>query len=431
LIGVPNRILLLMDHKANRNLLARTLEPDYEVVLPPDGQLPEEPFDLAIVDDRAMVRLRARIEARRDAEMPFFLPVIYVTNRLGMKLISQQVWRVVDDLLITPTDRTELLTRIRIHLRARNYSLELKRQNEELRRLDTMKDEFLSIISHELRTPINAIMGFGSVLDDELVGALNPEQHLYLQKMLSGSDHLLSLVDELLDLSRIQAGQLLLERGPVDVRALIEESLAGLAPLAERKRLRLSSHVPERLPTAMVDGRRLNQVLINLISNAIKFTPEDGAITVRAAIDDHGLLVEVEDTGIGITDADITKLFQRFNQVDTSYIRKSGGVGLGLAISKGLVEAHGGEIGVRSEAGRGSTFWFTLPIPREQSVVRLVKDLPEHGLKAGTLGTVVMIHATPTLAYEVAFTSPRCPDASATSLAVAPDWIEPIALPQA
>lgn len=431
MIGVTNRILLLMDHRANRALLARTLEPDYEVVVPQDGQIPEAPFDLAIVDDRAMARLRAPIEARRKLEMPFFLPIIYVTSRLRMKLISQQVWRVVDDLLITPTDRTELLTRIRIHLRARNYSLELKRQNEELRRLDTMKDEFLSIISHELRTPINAIMGFGSVLDDELVGALNPEQHRYLQKMLTGSDHLLSLVDELLDLSRIQAGQLHLERAPVDLRALIEQSLAGLAPLAEQKRLHLESHLPEGLPTAMVDGRRLNQVLINLISNAIKFTPEEGTITVRAGLDGHGLRVEVGDTGIGITDADMTRLFQRFNQVDTSYIRKSGGVGLGLAISKGLVEAHGGEIGVRSEPGRGSTFWFTLPIPREQSVVRLVKDLPEHGLKAGTLGTVTMIHAAPTLAYEVAFTSPKSPDASATSLAVAPDWIEPIPAPQA
>jgi signal transduction histidine kinase len=376
-IGVMNRILLLLDHRANRSLLARTLEPGYEVVLPQEGQIPDTPFDLAIVDDRAMVRLRKQLEARRAAEEPFFLPVIYVTSRLGTKLLSQQVWRVVDDLLVTPTERNELLTRIRIHLRARNYSLELKRQNEELRQLDTMKDQFLSIISHELRTPINAIMGFGSVLDDELVGALNPEQHLYLQKMLAGSDHLLSLVDELLDLSRIEAGQLMLERGPVDLRALIEQSIAGSVPLAEKKHLRLASHVPEALPTAMVDARRVHQVLTNLINNAIKFTPEAGTITVRAGLKDHGLLVEVEDTGIGITDLDITKLFQRFNQVDTRYNRSSGGVGLGLAISKGLVEAHGGEIGVRSEPDRGSTFWFTLPIPQEQSVARLAGELSD------------------------------------------------------
>jgi signal transduction histidine kinase len=361
-IGVMNRIVVLLDHKANRNLLARTLAPDYEVVLPQGGQLPDQPFDLAIVDDRAMVRLRSQIEARREAESPFFLPVIYVTNRMGMKLISQQVWRVVDDLLITPTVRSELLTRIQMHLRARNYSLELRRQNDELRQLDTMKDQFLSIISHELRTPINAIMGFGSVLDDELVGALNPEQHVYLQKMLTGSEHLLSLVDELLDLSRIQAGQLMLERGPVDFHALIQQGIAGILPLAEKKRMHLVSDMPERLPTMMADSRRLYQVLINLINNAIKFTPEEGTITVRAKLEDDGLLVEVEDTGIGITEQDITKLFKRFNQVDTTYIRKSGGVGLGLAISKGLVEAHGGLIGVRSVPGHGSTFWFTLPL---------------------------------------------------------------------
>ncbi|MFN3431635.1 MAG: ATP-binding protein [Candidatus Sericytochromatia bacterium] len=425
-----NRILILLDHNANRSLLARTLEPDYEVVLPTDRQIPDEPIDLVIVDDRAMARLRKPLEARRKAEEPFFLPVIYVTSRLGMKLLNPQVWRVVDDLLITPADKNELFTRIRLHLRARNYSLDLKRQNEELRQLDTMKDQFLSIISHELRTPINAIMGFGSVLDDEIVGALNAEQHLYLQKMLTGSDHLLSLVDELLDLSRIQAGQLMLERGPVDLRELIEQSIAGILPLAEKKRLRLISHIPDGLPTARVDGRRVNQVLINLINNAIKFTPDEGTITVRARLADHGLLVEVEDTGIGISVPDMARLFQRFNQVDTSYIRKSGGVGLGLAISKGLVEAHGGTIGVRSEPGRGSTFWFTLPIPREQSVVRLVKDLPEHGLKAGTLGTITTVHDTPALVYEVAFSSPKSLDAAATSLALAPDWIEPIAVPQ-
>ena len=226
-----------------------------------------------------------------------------------------------------------------------------------------MKDQFLSIVSHELRTPINAIMGFGSALDDELLGELNPEQHHYLQKMLSGSDHLLSLVDELLDLSRIQAGQLTLDLGPVDVRELIDQSVAGISPLLEKKHLQLQSHVQEGLPAMMVDSRRLQQVLINVINNAIKFTPEHGIIAVRARIEGNRLLVEVQDTGIGISEEDITKLFQRFNQVDTSFTRTAGGVGLGLAISKGLVEAHGGEIGVRSEPGRGSTFWFVLPLP--------------------------------------------------------------------
>ncbi|MFN3592546.1 MAG: histidine kinase dimerization/phospho-acceptor domain-containing protein, partial [Thermaurantiacus sp.] len=301
----------------NRNVLARTLAPEYEVLTPADGQVPDEPFDLAVVDDRAMARLRKQIEARREAEKPLFLPFIYVTNRLGMKLVSQQVWRVVDELVITPTERNELITRIRIHLRARNYSLELKGQNEELRRLDTMKDQFLSIISHELRTPINAIMGFGSALDDGLLGELNPEQHRYLQKMLAGSDHLLSLVDELLDLSRIQAGQLTLEMGLVDVGVLVDQSITGILPLLEKKRLQLHSHVQAGLPAMVVDSRRLQQVLINLINNAIKFTAEGGAVTVRARLQDDRLLVEVQDTGIGISKEDITKLFQRFNQVDT------------------------------------------------------------------------------------------------------------------
>lgn len=169
-------------------------------------------------------------------------------------------------------------------------------------------------------------------------------------------------MDALLDLNRLQAGQLTLEQAPVDVRALIDQSIAESLPAAERKRLRLVRDVPEALPITLADGRRLNQVFGYLIDNAIKFTPEEGTIAVRAGLQGDGLLVEVKDSGIGLSDPEITTLFQRFNQVDTSFTRASGGLGLGLATSKGLVEAHGGEIGVRSEPGLGSTFWFTLPL---------------------------------------------------------------------
>jgi PAS domain S-box-containing protein len=231
-----------------------------------------------------------------------------------------------------------------------------------LRQTDQLKDQFLSILSHELRTPINAIMGFGSILDDELAGALSEKQHDYLRKMLNGADVLLALVNDLLDMSRIQAGKFTLSPAPVAIGPLVDEVVTSLAPLAEQKRQRVVVDLPADLPDVMADRQRLAQVLVNLVGNAIKFTPPGGAITVRGCLEPGWLRIEVADTGPGIADDDVPKLFHRFTQLDMSATRKAGGTGLGLSISKALVEAHGGAIGVESQPGHGATFWFTLPM---------------------------------------------------------------------
>jgi|GEM_PF-3349000 signal transduction histidine kinase len=233
---------------------------------------------------------------------------------------------------------------------------------EAMRRIDTLKDQFLSIVSHELRTPINAITGFGSILEDEAAGPLNEEQHHYVRKMLLGADSLLTLVNDLLDLSRIQAGKFKITKGSTDVPRLITEVLTMLGPLAEGKRLQVTSDVPDNLPSLQADGQRVKQVLFNLVSNAIKFTHPEGRIHVSVRLGGDRLRCEVADTGIGIAREDFPRLFQRFGQLDTRYNRLTTGSGLGLSISKALVEAHGGEIGVESELGKGSTFWFTLPL---------------------------------------------------------------------
>jgi PAS domain S-box-containing protein len=237
-------------------------------------------------------------------------------------------------------------------------------QLQALRDADLMKDQFLGILSHELRTPINAITGFGSILDDELAGPLAPQQHEYLRKILGGAEVLLVLVNDLLDMSRIQAGKFTLAFEPTDVRQVVADAVATLTALALQKHLELLLDLPQALPVIRADPQRVGQIITNLVSNAVKFTPEGGRIRVHGRLDLQGRLrFEVEDTGPGIAEGDVARLFQPFTQLDMSFTRQAPGTGLGLSIAKALVEAHGGTIGVRSEPGAGSTFWFTLPGP--------------------------------------------------------------------
>lgn len=237
----------------------------------------------------------------------------------------------------------------------------LVRLTEELKQTDRYKDEFLSIVSHELRTPLNSILGFGSLLEDGVFGRLNEEQDQALRKMITGADTLLELVNNLLDMGRIQTGKLSLSPVPIFFPEIAEQVEASLAPLAEKKNQRLRSDLPE-LPDVFADPQRLSQVLSNLVNNAIKFTPEGGTITVCAFQEGDHLRCEVVDTGIGIKREDLPRLFQRFGQLDSSLTRPSSGTGLGLSISKSLVEAQGGQIGVESKLGKGSRFWFTVPL---------------------------------------------------------------------
>jgi signal transduction histidine kinase len=230
----------------------------------------------------------------------------------------------------------------------------------ELRHADRAKDEFLSVISHELRTPLNFIMGFASILEDEIAGPLNPQQHEYLNKINDGADRMLMLVNDLLDFAKLQAGKFTLAPETTAYPALVSEVIGSMRPLAVQKGLQLSTDL--RADEALyIDGKRVGQIIYNLVSNAIKFTPRGGQVRVTTFRENGCVRTEVTDTGIGIATEDVPKLFTRFKQLDMSATRQAGGTGLGLSIAKALVEAHGGQIGVRSEAGKGSTFYFTLP----------------------------------------------------------------------
>jgi signal transduction histidine kinase len=243
----------------------------------------------------------------------------------------------------------------------------LQQANERLLQADLYKDEFLSVISHELRTPLNFITGFASILDDEVVGPVSGAQHECLGKILNGAERMLHLVNDLLDFAKIQAEKFLLDVQAVEYATLVEDIAGSLRSLAEPRRIEVATDLAVRGPVPM-DGVRIGQVLTNLISNAIKFTPDGGRIHIRAYVlgepeaADRHLVTEVTDTGIGIAEENLAKVFEKFKQLDMSATRQVGGTGLGLSIAKALVEAHGGEIAVTSQERRGSTFRFVLPL---------------------------------------------------------------------
>jgi PAS domain S-box-containing protein len=235
-------------------------------------------------------------------------------------------------------------------------------QIDALRHADQLKDQFLGILSHELRTPLNAVLGFGSILEDGVAGELTEMQTRYVHKMLNSAESLLGLITDLLDMSRMQAGKFHLTPSSVALEEVAAEVVEGLEGLGRAKDLTLSLEAAEGLPAIDGDAQRLGQVLTNLIGNAIKFTPRGGTIRVGLRRERGTVLCEVADTGVGIAEADLDRLFQPFSQVDMTNTRSAGGTGLGLSIAKALVETHGGRIGVRSVPGDGSTFWFTVPI---------------------------------------------------------------------
>jgi signal transduction histidine kinase len=239
---------------------------------------------------------------------------------------------------------------------------ELARAHAELRQLDQMKQNFLSLISHELRTPISVIVGYAGILADDVGAVSPPEQREFLRKIMDEADKLLSLVNNILDMNRLLTGELTLDHREVSFAEIVQNVVEQFLPAAEGKGVRLDVEAPDALPLLCSDEQRLGQVLRNLVDNAIKFTPAGGVVRVHAETQEGTLLCEVEDTGIGIEHEDAVRLFQVFGQLDPSATRLRGGLGLGLALVRELVTLMGGEVGVRSTVREGSTFWFKLPL---------------------------------------------------------------------
>ncbi len=239
---------------------------------------------------------------------------------------------------------------------------EIEDKSQQLEAASRHKSEFLANMSHELRTPLNAIIGFSEVLLERMFGEVNEKQTEYLQDILSSGQHLLSLINDILDLSKIEAGRLELELTKFHLPVAVENALTLVRELATRLGIALDLAVDDHLGDFVGDERKIRQILLNLLSNAVKFTPEGGRVSVKAVPTDGSVEISVSDTGIGIAPEDQHAIFEEFRQVGSDDARKREGTGLGLILAKKFVELHGGRIWVESQVGKGSTFTFTLPV---------------------------------------------------------------------
>ena len=246
--------------------------------------------------------------------------------------------------------------------RVEERTQELRTTNEELARANRLKSEFLANMSHELRTPLNGIIGFTELLHDGRVGAVSPDQQECLGDVLTSARHLLGLINDVLDLSKIEAGHMKLQLERVSLPAIVAEVCDSLRALAAQKRIGINVLVVPVVADVVADASRFKQVLYNYLSNALKFTPDDGRVSVRVVPDgDRMFRLEVEDSGIGIREEDLARLWVEFQQLDQSTTKKYAGTGLGLALTKRIVEWQGGRVGVTSTAGKGSVFFAVLP----------------------------------------------------------------------
>jgi signal transduction histidine kinase len=239
---------------------------------------------------------------------------------------------------------------------------EIQEKSRQLEIASKHKSDFLANMSHELRTPLNAIIGFSEALKERMFGDLNEKQAEYIEDIYASGRHLLALINDILDLSKVEAGRMELDLAEFDVPAALDNAVTLVKERAQRHGIRLVLDVGPGVGAFVADERKVKQILLNLLSNAVKFTPEGGKVSVSAGQPNGALEIAVSDTGVGIASEDREAIFEEFRQVGKDYTRKAEGTGLGLALTRRFVELHGGTIRVESEIGRGSTFTFALPL---------------------------------------------------------------------
>jgi len=336
-----------------------------------------------VIERRQPVQIRD-IAAAGAYESPIRQPLIEAGHRalLGVPLLSED--EVIGVLAVTRKTPGEFepevvrllstfATQSALAIQNARLFLEIEDKSRQLEAASQHKSEFLANMSHELRTPMNAILGFSEVLAEGMFGEINEKQAEYLRDILESGRHLLSLINDILDLSKIEAGRMELEPTDFDLPSAIENALILVRERAGRRGIALGRTIDEHVGAILADERKVKQVLLNLLSNALKFTPEGGRIDVRADVNEDLVEVSVADTGVGIAPEDQEAVFEEFRQVGTAS-KKVEGTGLGLALSRKFIELHGGRIWVKSQVGTGSTFTFTIPVRRGPSATTVVAN---------------------------------------------------------
>ncbi len=254
-----------------------------------------------------------------------------------------------------------VLKRLNLEAELQTRQAEIERKNVELEQANRLKSEFLANMSHELRTPLTSIIGFAELLSEEVFGHLNQKQKQYAKDIFNSGNHLLLLINDILDLSKIESGHMDLDLDECDISELIDSVMEIMNEPIRKAKIICYTKMSGNLDFAYIDERKIKQVLFNLIANAVKFTFEGGSIEICVSEQDNKLKFSVKDTGIGIAEENLSKLFKEFSQIDSSLARRHEGTGLGLVLSKRLVELHEGTIGVESQLGEGSNFYFFIP----------------------------------------------------------------------
>jgi PAS domain S-box-containing protein len=312
----------------------------------------------------------------------------YKDGHYGWIRVEQQVLR---DQLGAPVQIVGALFDITDDVRSEE---ELRTARAAAEAANEAKSEFLAKMSHELRTPLNSIIGFSEMLGDQTFGPLNEKQRRYVTNVLTSGRQLLQLINDILDLSKVEAGRMDLTPAEFDVADVLAETRTLMGALADQKRLRVDIDVEQGLPPVLLDQAKLKQIMYNLLSNAIKFTPEGGRIRITAGrpLDaPSGIEIAVADTGIGIKPEDQGRIFREFEQLESAYVREQQGTGLGLALTKKLVELHGGRIWVDSEFGRGTTFRFVLPLRVRARVTPQPIAVPRKAVVQPKAGSLVLV----------------------------------------
>jgi signal transduction histidine kinase len=395
-------LLVVDDTPDNLTLMSNLLRDDYKVKLANSGEkalkiaMADSPPDLILLDI-LMPGMNGYEVCQRLKGDPktMDIPVIFITGKSDAADERKGLELGASDYITKPISPAIVLARVKVHLslkavsdflRDKNEFLELEvakrtrellalneiaARNLQLEEASKMKSQFLASMSHELRTPLNSILGFSEVLRDGLAGELSEQQKDYVTDIFSSGSHLLALINDILDLSKVEAGKMTLDLEPMQAMGLLQAGLQVVREKAQVRGLRMITEVGDELPEAWLDARKVKQILYNLISNAVKFTPDGGEIHVAAhrvgrETVPHGDFAEylelaVTDTGIGISSADQARLFEPFTQIDSAMARRYEGTGLGLAMVKRLAELHGGTVGLQSAPGQGSTFTVWLP----------------------------------------------------------------------